>query len=85
MSRLIPSTERIKQACLLIQKARELSPPIEGGKYDFSYIARVKAYLQDARDLVKFIPRTPSATSEIKEQVAQVFKEADQADKEILH
>jgi hypothetical protein len=41
--------------------------------------------LQDARDLVKFIPKTPSATPEIKEQVNQVFHAADQANQEILH
>ena len=85
MSRLIPAAERIRRARLLIQKARDLPVLAEGGKNDFSYIARVKALLQDARDLIKFIPKTPSATAEIKEQVSQIFQEADQADREILH
>ncbi len=85
MSRLIPAVERIKRARQLIQRARDLPVPLQGGKYDFSYIAQVKAWLQDARDLVKFIPKTPSATPEIKEQVNQIFKEADLADREILH
>jgi ABC-type arginine transport system ATPase subunit len=85
MSRFIPAVERIQRARDLIQKARDLPVPAEGGKYDFSYIARVKALLQDARDLVKFIPKTPSATAEIKEQVIQILKEADQANQEILH
>lgn len=85
MSRLIPAAERIQRARLLIQKARDLPVPAEGGKYNFSYIAQVKAFLQDARDLVKFIPKTPSATAEVKEQVSQIFREADRANQEILH
>jgi hypothetical protein len=87
MSRLILAADRIVKARLLIQKARDLPvpPAEEGGKINFSYIALVKALLQDARDLVKFIPRTPSATAEIKEQVRQIFLEADRANQEILH
>ena len=85
MSPLIPAVERLRRARLLIQKARDLPVPAEGGKYNFSYIAQVKAFLQDARDLVKFIPKTPSATAEVKEQVSQILQEADQANQEILH
>jgi hypothetical protein len=85
MSRFIPAVERVQRARLLIQKARDLPIPAEGGKYNFSYIAQVKAFLQDARDLVKFIPKTPSATVELKEQVSQIFQEADRANQEILH
>ncbi len=85
MSRLIPAVERIQRARALIQQARDFPVPAEGGKYNFSYIARVKALLQDARDLVKFIPKTPSATPEMKAQVNQIFLEADQANREILH
>jgi hypothetical protein len=85
MSRLIPAVERLRRARLLIQQARDLQPPSDGGKYNFSYIAQVKAFLQDARDLVKFITKTPSASAEVKEQVRQIFLEADQANQEILH
>jgi hypothetical protein len=87
MSRLILAAERVRRARLLIQKARDLPipAPTEGGKFNFSYIAQVKALLQDARDLVKYIPKTPSATAEIKEQVRQILVEADQANQEILH
>lgn len=85
MSRLIPAAERLLRARSLIQQAREFPVPAEGGRYDFSYIARVKALLQDARDLVKFIPKTPSATMEMKEQVRMILLEADQANQEILH
>ena len=87
MSRLILAAERLLKARTLIQAARELPvpPPSEGGKINFSYIAQVKALLQDARDLVKYIPKTPSATPEVKLQVIQILREADQANQEILH
>jgi len=85
MPRLIPASERIVRARALIQKARDLPVPMEGGKHDFSYIAQVKAILQQARDLIKFIPYTPSATEEIKSEVKKIFQEAEQAEKEILH
>jgi hypothetical protein len=84
MSRLIPAAERIQKARQMIEKARQVPVP-SGGRYEFSYVAQVKALLQDARDLVKFIPKTPSATPELKEQVSQVFFEADQANQELLH
>jgi hypothetical protein len=41
--------------------------------------------LQQARDLVKFIPYSPSATPEMKDDVKKIFQEADQANQEILH
>jgi hypothetical protein len=85
MSRLIPAAERIKRARALIQQARDLPVPAGAGKYDFSYIAEVKDLLQQARDLVKFIPYTPTASDEMKNEVKQIFEEAAQADKEILH
>jgi len=87
MSRLILAADRIVKARRLIQKARDLPipPPSEGGKINFSYIAQVKGLLQDARDLVKYITKTPSATAEVKEQVSQILQEADRANQEILH
>ncbi len=85
MSPFILACERIIRARALIQKARDLPVPAESGKHNFSYIAQVKALLQDARDLIKFIPYTPTATTEIKSEVKKIFQEADQANKEILH
>ena len=85
MSRLIPAAERIIRARALIQKARQLSIPSENGRRDFSYIANVKDLLRQARDLVKFISMTPSATVEIKDEVKKIYQEADQADQDILH
>ncbi len=85
MSRLIPAAERIQKARALIQKARELSIPVDGGKYDFSYIAQVKDLLRQARELVIFIHHSAGAGVEIKTEAAMIKQEADQADKEILH
>jgi DNA-directed RNA polymerase subunit K/omega len=87
MSRLILAAERVRRARQLIQNARDLPvpPASEAGKYNFSYVAHVKAFLQDARDLVKYISKTPSATAEIKEEVIQILLEADRANQEILH
>jgi hypothetical protein len=86
MARLIPAAERLVRARGLIQKARDYPLPVdEGGKFNFSYIAHVKGLLQQARDLIKFISYSPSASPEMKEEVAQIFKETEQAEKEILH
>jgi hypothetical protein len=85
MTRLITASERIARAHALIQKARDLPYPEETGIMDFSYIAQVKDLLQQARDLIKFIPYSPSTTPEMKAEVADLFKETEQAQKEILH
>jgi hypothetical protein len=84
MSRFIPAAERVLKARSLIQKARGLPVPADGGRGDFSYIAQVKDLLRQARDLIKFIPQTPSATDEMKADVKKIYEEADQADREIL-
>jgi len=85
MSRLIPATERILRARQFIKQVHDLPVPIEGGRRDFSYIANVKDLLQQARDLIKFIPLTPSATDEMKEEVKQIYKEMEKADQKLLH
>ncbi len=84
MARMIPAAERITRARALIQKARKVPVPAEGGRYDLTYMAEVKGLLQQARDLVKFIPYTPSATPEMKDEVKQIFSDAEQAEKEIF-
>jgi hypothetical protein len=85
MSRMIPAAERITLARALIQQARDYPVPEEGGYFNFSYVAQVKALIQQARDLVKFIPLSPSATPEVKNEVNNIFNEADQAHKVIFH
>ena len=84
MSRQIPAAERIERARALIQQARDLPVPAGTGKYDFSYIAEVKDLLQQARDLVKFIPYRQGVSDEMKTEVEKIFAEADQANKDIL-
>ncbi|MBI5839530.1 MAG: hypothetical protein HZB19_05455 [Chloroflexi bacterium] len=84
MSRLIPAAERIVRAGKLIQQARELPVPADGGKNNFSYIAQVKDLLRQARDMVKFISMTPSATAGMKAEVKKIFEEIEQANREIL-
>ncbi len=84
MARLIPAAERIKRARELIQEAREYPVPDRGGKYDLSYMAHVKGLLREAKDLIKFIPSTPSATPEMKAEVKQIMAEAEQAGHEIF-
>lgn len=84
MAKLIPAAERIVRARKLIQKARELPIPSEGGRSDFSYVANVKDLLRQARDLVKFISMTPSASAETKEEVKRIYQEIERADEELL-
>ncbi len=84
MARLIPAAERITRARALIQKAREVPVP-ETGRFDFNYIAQVKGYLQEARDLVKFITYRPGISTEMKTEVAEILQEASQVEKEKFH
>ncbi|MBI5352377.1 MAG: hypothetical protein HZB50_07030 [Chloroflexi bacterium] len=86
MAKLIPAAERIIRARAFIQQARDLPIPAdtEGGRNSFSYIAGVKDYLRQARDMVKFISQTAGVSAEMKEEVKKVYQEAEQADEEIL-
>lgn len=86
MPKLIPTAERLIRARKLIQKARDYPVPTTGlGKSDFSYIANVKDLLRQAKDMIKFISMTPSASVETKAEVKKIFEEIEQADKEILN
>ena len=84
MAKLIPAAERMILARALIQKARELPIPIEGGRYDFSYVAGVRDLLRQARDMVKFITMTPSASADMKAEVKKIIAEIELAGNEIL-
>lgn len=85
MAKLIPAAERIVLARALIQKACDLPVPTDGGKFNFSYLAQVKDYLRQAREMVRLIPLTVGAKPEIKDEARKVLQEADQANQEILH
>ena len=84
MSRQIPAAERIINARKLIQEARDLPVPDDLGWEHFAYVAQVKDILRQARDLIKLIPYSPSASPELKQEVKNIYKETEQAEKEIL-
>jgi len=84
MSKTIPSAKRIVMARELIQKAREYPVPPELGASDINYVAQVKDLLRQARDLVKFISYTPTATPEMKKEVEAIFAEIEQTQKDLL-
>jgi hypothetical protein len=85
MARMIPAEQRIARARKLVQKVRDLPPPEEDKLLDLTYMATVRETLQQARDLIKFIPYTPSASAEMKAEVAELFQTIDQTQKELLH
>lgn len=86
MAKLIPAAERVIRARKLIQQARDLPVPQGGlGKSELSYIAQVKDFLRQARDMVKFIPQTAGVSAEMKEEVKKIYEEIERADKEILY
>lgn len=85
MAKLIPAAERTIRARKLIQQARDFPIPNDMmGNKDFSYIANVKDLLRQAKDMVKFITMTPTATPEIKADVKKIYEEIEQASAEIL-
>jgi len=85
MAKMIPAADRLKRARKLIQKARNLPVPESMlGKSDLSYVANVKDLLRQAKDMVKFISMTPTATPEMKEEVKKIYEEIEQAGLEIL-
>lgn len=84
MAKLIPAAERLVRARKLIQQARDLTPSEATGKWDLAYIANVKDLLRQAKDMIKFISLTPTATPEIKAEVKEIYAEIERAGVEIL-
>jgi len=85
MAKLISAAERIAKARKLIETARQHPIPDELGRLDIFYIAQIKDFMRQARDLVKLIPMRAGVTAEMKAEVKQVLAEIDQAEREILH
>jgi len=86
MPKLIPAAERVIRDRQLIQQAHDLPVPQGGlGKSDLSYIAQVKDFFRQARDMVKFIPQTAGVSAEMKEEVKKIYEEIEQANKDILY
>jgi inactivated superfamily I helicase len=85
MAKLIPAAERLVRARKLIQKAKDYPAPTTGlGKSDLSYVATIKDLLRQAKDMIKFISMTPTASAEMKAEVKKIYEEIEQAEKEIL-
>ena len=81
----MPAAKRIERAADLIQEARIYPIPIEGGRFNFDYLIKVKAKLKEARELVRLIPKTVGLTDELKARAKQILEDADRADREIFH
>ena len=84
MARQLSAIERISHARELIQAALDLPVPEETGKLDLTYMANVRGMLAEARDLVKFISYSPSASEETKQEALEIIQLADQTKKEIF-
>jgi hypothetical protein len=84
MPKPITTAEKILRARALIQKAIEVPVPAELGRNDLSYIAQVRDLLRQARDLVKFIPQTAGMSTEMKDEVKNVYEEIERANRDIL-
>jgi hypothetical protein len=85
MPPFVPISKRVEQAHALIQKAREVPALSDLGRRDLTFVALVKDTLRQARDLIKFIHYSPSASPKIKEEVKKILIEIEQVEKEILH
>jgi hypothetical protein len=81
-----PKTTELKlqRARKLIQEARELPVPAEGGVSNFSYVSKIKALMGEAKDLIKFIPRSVTAQPSQKDEAKQLIEETEHTQKELL-
>lgn len=85
MVKLITAAEKIARAKVLITQARDLPVPETTGWQDFSYVARVKDLMRQARDLIKFIPLTAGADPMLKQEAKELLVYIDKEEKAILH
>ena len=85
MARLITSEQRILKARKLIQQARDIPLPEDMGWANFTYVAQVRDTLRQAYEMIKFIPKMPSASQENKAEALAIMDEIKQAEVEILN
>lgn len=85
MAKLITAVEKIARAKELITQARDLPVPETTGWQDFSYVARVKDLMRQAKDLIKFIPLTAGADPDLKQEAKALLILIDNEEKAILH
>lgn len=84
MARMLTTPQRFAKARALIEEARRVPVPEEGGRFDLSYVARVRGLLHDARDLVKFLSYSVGASPETKAAVKELFAETERVQAELL-
>jgi hypothetical protein len=85
MTKLITNQERILKAKDLLQQARGIPFDPKAVFMDIGYVAQVKDLLRQAKDLVKFIPFSPSADSETKQTTKEILGQIEETEKELLH
>ncbi len=85
MSKLITNEERLKKAADLIEQARQFPTGSNNTFLDLGYVAQVKDLLRQARDMVKFIPFSPSADTGTKQTAKQLITQLEETEKELLH
>ncbi len=85
MGRLIPNQERLQKARELVSRARGLPAAAEGAFLSLSYVASVKDLIRQARDLIKFIPFSPSADAATKQSASELLKQLEETEIELLH
>ncbi len=85
MSKTLTTEERFARARFLIQKAHEISAPVDGGWDSLSYAAQVKDTLRQARDLLKFLPQTAGVPAQLKQDAVALMREIVDEEKKILH
>jgi ABC-type Na+ transport system ATPase subunit NatA len=85
MTKLITNQERIHKAKDLLLQAKEIPFDPKAVFMDIGYVAKVKDLLRQAKDLVKFIPFSPSADSETKQTTKEIFKQIEETEKDLLH
>jgi hypothetical protein len=85
MTKLITTEERIRKAREFMQKAQQ-EPVISQGPFlDLGYVARVKDFIRQARDLVKYVQFQPSVDADTKHSVLELMQEMERLEKELLH
>jgi hypothetical protein len=85
LAKPLTTEERFENARLLMQKAHEITPPVDGGWDSLSYAAQVKDTLRQARDLLKFLPQTAGVSQSQKAEAKQLMQEIADTERSILH
>lgn len=85
MSKLITNQERILKAKDLIREAQEIPVDPNAVFMDIGYVARVRDLLRQAKDLIKFIPFSPSANNEMKQIAGDILKHINETENKLLH